>query len=130
MEDRRITDSQIMASSEWDGNHAPKYARLNRPKQSPTKGSWSAKTNDENQWIQADLRVRTQVTGIMTQGRNAYSPSQWVTAYKVQYGDDGVNWQYVLTANGQDEQVGMALLRYFTTLHHLPHLSLYYCCKW
>lgn len=105
MEDGRITDSQIIASSVWDGHHAAQYARLNRLQQSPTKGSWSAKHNDLNQWIQVDLGVRTQVTGVLTQGRNAYG--QWVTEYKVQYGDDGVNWQFVMTANGQSEQVGI-----------------------
>ena len=103
MEYRRITDCQISASSEWNSLHGAIYVRLNRPQQGTTKGSWSAGVNNINQWIQADLKVRTQVTGVMTQGRNPNN--QWVKEYKVQYSDDGVNWQYVQTANGQGEQV-------------------------
>jgi len=33
------------------------------------------------------------VTRVATQGRNA-AYSQWVTKYKLQYSDDGVNFQY------------------------------------
>ena len=110
MEDGRITDSQITASSEFDSPdihpayHGVTNARLNRPPGSGTTGSWSAKTNDINQWIQADLKVLTRVTGVMIQGR-VEGDQQWVTKFKVQYSDDGVIWKYVRTADYQGEQV-------------------------
>ena len=98
IEDGRITDSQITASSMWNSNLRPSYGRLNRPT-----GSWGSQTTDSNQWIQVDFRTITQVSGVMTQGRN--EDPQWVKEFKVQYSLDGVNWQYVKTANGQGDQV-------------------------
>ena len=43
--------------------------------------------NDKSQWIQVDLRVKSQVTKIATQGRQDYA--QWVTQYKVSHSTDG-----------------------------------------
>ena len=88
-----ISDAQISASSEWDANHAAIQGRLHFQATGNKQGAWSAKINDANQWLQIDLRSRhNRVTGVATQGRNGHG--QWVTRYKVQYGDDGVNFQY------------------------------------
>ena len=93
MEDGAISDAQISASSQWDANHAAKQGRLHFQAVSGKAGSWSAKANDLNQWLQIDLgNQHAKVTRVATQGRNAYS--QWVTKYKLQYSDDGVNFQY------------------------------------
>jgi len=54
--------------------------------------SWSAGVNDDNQWLQIDLGdPYSRVTGVTTQGRNGHN--QWVTKYKLQYSDDGVNFK-------------------------------------
>ncbi|XP_022782671.1 uncharacterized protein LOC111323557 [Stylophora pistillata] len=87
-----IKDAQISASSEWDGNHAAKQGRLNFLAVPGKAGSWSAKYNNVNQWIQIDLLAKTTITQMATQGRNAYV--QWVKKYKVQYSDDGVNFSF------------------------------------
>ena len=88
-----ISDAQISASSEWDANHAAIQGRLHFQATGSKQGAWSAKIKDANQWLQIDLRSpHTRVTGVSTQGRNG-NP-QWVTRYKVQYSDDGVNFQY------------------------------------
>ena len=68
MEDGAISDAQISASSQWDANHAAKQGRLH-------------------------CNQHAKVTRVATQGRNA-AYSQWVTKYKLQYSDDGVNFQY------------------------------------
>ena len=90
-----ISDGQISASSQWDGNHASSQGRLNFQAVPGKAGSWSALTNDANQWLQIDLGINwgnqhIKVTRVATQGRNGYS--QWVTRYKLQYSDDGVNF--------------------------------------
>ena len=100
VEDRRIYDTQITASSEFDSNHGATNARLNRPAQGSTTGGWSARTNDLNQWIQADLGSVQSVSGVVMQGRNAYP--QWVTKYRVQFSGDGKSWSNVVDANGQN----------------------------
>ena len=90
MENGGILNAQIRASSEWRVNYAAIQGRLNFQ----ARGAWSAGTNAANEWLQIDLRSEhTRVTGVATQGRNSYC-CQWVTQYKLQYGDDGVNFQY------------------------------------
>ena len=87
MENRAITDAKISASSQWDANHAAIQGRLNFKAGGGKQGGWSAKTNDQNQWLQADLGSNKKVTHLATQGRNANN--QWVKSYKVEYSTDG-----------------------------------------
>lgn len=93
MENYAIPDGQISASSQWDGNHAAIQGRLHFTASGSKQGGWSSRTNDVNQWLQVDLGdMYTRVTGLATQGRN--NADQWVTKYKLQYSNDGVNFQY------------------------------------
>ena len=103
MESGKIADSEISASSEWAGNHAASQARLNFQAGQGKTGSWSAKNNDQTQWLQVDLKAVAELTGIATQGRNAHS--QWVTSYKLQYGNDGVSFDYYRLQDGQPDKV-------------------------
>ena len=92
MESGTITDSQISASSQWDSIHAPYQGRLHFDGGFKA-GSWSARRNDLFQWLQVDLDSQyIKVTRVATQGRNGHS--QWVTKYKLQYSNDGANFQY------------------------------------
>ena len=87
-----IPDGQLSASSEWDANHAARQGRLNFKAVPGKAGSWSAKTNDANQWLQVDLGTQhNTVTRVATQGRNA--ADQRVTKYTLQYSEDGVNFR-------------------------------------
>ncbi|XP_072017844.1 lactadherin-like [Amphiura filiformis] len=103
IEDGRIRDDQLMASSEFAAAiyHGVRNARLNRPVLGGTTGAWSAQTNDINQWVQVDLGGVTHVTGIMIQGR--VDEDQWVTKFQVQSSKHGNCWKYVKTPNGQGD---------------------------
>lgn len=92
MEDGAITDAQITASSQWDDNHSPARARLNTRLVGAKKGGWSSRPCDLNQWLQVDLGSYTIVTGVATQGRNGHD--QWVTRYRIEYSNDGVNFHF------------------------------------
>ena len=93
MEDRRIANGQISASSEWDPNHAAIQGRLNFKQRGAKQGAWSARANNVNQWLQVDLGCHhTLVTRVATQGRNKFN--QWVTRYMMQYSNDGIHFQY------------------------------------
>ena len=95
MESGDIPDAHITASSEWSVNHAAIQGRLHFKVGEGKQGSWSAGSNDENQWLQIDLgNQHTQVTRIATQGRNSDWYDQWVTKYNLQYSDDGVDFYY------------------------------------
>ena len=104
MENGAISDGQITASSQLDSNHTVIQARLHFKATSGKAGSWSARNNNVNQWLQIDLRSRhTNVTRIATQGRNGYP--QWVTKYKLQYSNNGVNFQYYRNQEQTADQV-------------------------
>ena len=93
MENGAISDGQISAKSEWNSNYAAIQGRLHFKAVSTKVGSWSASTKSQNEWFQVDLGGQyTKVTGVATQGRNDYP--QWVTKYKLEYSNDGVNFQY------------------------------------
>jgi len=93
MEVGSISDGQISASSQLDSRHAVSHGRLHFKASSGKAGSWSAHSNDVNQWFQIDLESRhAEVTRVATQGRN--NLPQWVSSYKLQYSNDGVNFRY------------------------------------
>ena len=113
MEDGRIADSQITASSEYDDSrpkhktyHGANNARLNRRPQSVgnvyTTGAWCAGKKDVNQWIQVEFTIPTWVTGVLIQGRQGPVHHQWVTKYKVYYRSNKENWIYVQNNDNQD----------------------------
>lgn len=94
MESGAIKDAQITASTQWDDNHATSRARLNLKLTGVKRGAWSTRVVDLRQWLQVDLLSLTIVTGVATQGRNAPRLQQWVTKYRLQYSNDGVNFHF------------------------------------
>ena len=103
MQTGAILNGQVSASSEWDWNLAAHFGRLHYIPPIGNTGSWSARTNDANQWLQVNLRIYSRVTRVASQGR--HSVSQWVTKYKLQYGDDGTNFQYYIEEGGTAAKV-------------------------
>ena len=102
METGKILNEQIIASSQWDANHASCQGRLNfqeRISNPRVSGSWSARENNQNQWLQVDLLCEESVvTSVATQGRNSHpswvAGDQWVKYYNLQYSNNGVNFKY------------------------------------
>ena len=93
MENHGIPDSKITASSQWNSNHAGHQARLHHPGAAGESGSWSPRTNTDNQWLQIDLGSQnTKLTAIASQGGANYD--EWVTEYKLQYSNNSVDFQY------------------------------------
>lgn len=90
MENRRIRNQQISASSEWDANHGARLARLNQKRTGRTMGAWSARVNNAYQFLQIDLRVPMKVTSVATQGRS--DANQWVTKYMLSFSLDGAHF--------------------------------------
>ena len=95
MQNYQISNEQITASSEYDGNHAAFQGRLHFKGAPHLSASWSARTNDVNQWLQVDVGSDYAiVTRVATQGRDsAQQWSQWVTKYTLQFSYDSVNFQ-------------------------------------
>ena len=109
MENGLISDEQLSASSRWNDFKGADRGRLHLTEvwdPHLRAGAWIAETNDINQWLQIDVlglnRNYVRVTGVATQGRDstAYGGVQCVKTYKLQYSNDGVNFQYY-KENGQ-----------------------------
>ena len=104
IEDGRIQDSAMTASSIANNNHAANLARLNLVAASGEVGVWGAKVNNVNQWLQIDLGTPTTVTKVATQGRQ--DASQWITSYSLSYNLAGSFWvQY--TVRGRKKVITM-----------------------
>lgn len=99
-----IPDERISASSQRNNQRAASLARLHLVPSGGKQGSWVAKTNDANQWLQVDLgSINTRVTRVATQGRNGHQ--QWVKIYQLQYGNDGASFQYYRTTGQHTAKV-------------------------
>ena len=90
MQNRRIPNYAITASSSWDANHAPHLGRLHFTARGRLQGAWSSRYNNRFQFFQVDFRKPTKVSHIATQGRQ--NANQWVTQYRLAYSQDGLNW--------------------------------------
>ena len=120
MESGKILDKQITASSEWDANHTAHQGRLNFKEVveggvAKKSGSWVARKNDKNPWLQVDLlREESVVASVATQGRNRNTRwsgphNQWVKSYKLQYSNNGVDFEYYKDARQNSAQVRLKM---------------------
>lgn len=101
MENNAISHGHISASSHYTADHAPFNGRLGF-QEGP--GCWSTSFKDTNPWLQVDLgSVYTKVTRVATQG--SHSQNQWVTKYKLQYSDDGLNFQNYMEKGQSTDKV-------------------------
>ena len=105
MEDGRIQDSQLTASSYWGDTHVGStHARLNHG--AGLGDAWTPNIFTTNEWIQVDLNVSTTVTGLVLQGRDKDNNNlQCVTKYRVQYSDDAIAWIWISDVDQQDVKV-------------------------
>ena len=90
METQKITNGQITASSEYNAAHGASNGRLNFKPGGGKTGAWSALHNDVHQWLQVDLEVKTEVSGIKIQGRQ--DADQWVTNFTISYSSNGTTY--------------------------------------
>lgn len=90
VEDGRIQDSAMSASTIDSSNHAANLARLNLVAASSKAGAWCPNTRNDQQWLKIDLGVLTTVTKVATQGRQ--DSSQWVTSYFISYSINNSYW--------------------------------------
>jgi len=88
MEDGRIPNDHITASSWFSKLLAPYNARLNQEQTDGTnRAGWAARTQRQNQWISVDFAKKVKIHKIATQGLS--NLPQYVKTYKIQYSNDG-----------------------------------------
>ena len=84
LEDKRIPNGHLTASTYYNYRLSPIYGRLNGLY------SWSVRSNRVGQWFQVNFVELTRVKGVATQGRQ--NANQWVKSYTVSYSVDEMNF--------------------------------------
>lgn len=84
LEDGRVPDAVMTASSYNNIYDAPWNARLNRRRYSRFGGGWSPRRNDKIRFLQIDFQAMTKATRVATQGM--HNANYWVTKYYIKYG--------------------------------------------
>ena len=77
MEDNRIPDSSLSASSAYS-NYEASRGRLNEVRTRAVGGGWSAYYST-NQWFQVEFVSKVTISQIATQGQNYYA--EWLKTY-------------------------------------------------
>ncbi|CAL9701444.1 unnamed protein product [Knipowitschia caucasica] len=94
----QITCSNQEQYTGWFSSWLPNKARLN------SQGfgcAWLSKYQDNNQWLEIDLKEVKVVSGILTQGR--CDADEWITKYSIQYrSDKKLNWIYYKDQTGNN----------------------------
>ncbi|XP_071499233.1 lactadherin-like [Diadema antillarum] len=97
LESGAIPDSSITASSYFNSNVYPRFARLNGPHE------WCSRKSNTDQWLRVQFESNYLVSGIVTQGRGtAYD--RYVTSYKISSSIDNMVWtEYMDPFTGSDK---------------------------
>jgi len=85
--------SKITVSSSWDEHHDERHCMINYSGAIGGSHAWSAKTNDLNQWIQAELPEPTVIAAIEIRKRG--DAPQWVKQFRVYQSLNGVDFHPV-----------------------------------
>ncbi|XP_054713671.1 uncharacterized protein LOC129223130 [Uloborus diversus] len=88
MENGAIFDFQISASSFLKDTGNPVNARLD------SNTAWIPENNDKEPFLKIDLLIPTNVTGVITRGRN--DANEWVKVYQISHSLDGLHWENAL----------------------------------
>lgn len=88
MQNERIPDSALRASTEYHAAYKAINGRLHFLYRSGRIGAWAAQRNDAFQFLQANLSDWTKVTRVAIQGRQ--DADQWVQSFSLSYGYDNV----------------------------------------
>jgi len=123
-----IRDWQLAASSvvsrASDSDCAVKHARLH----APGRQAWCPEEGRENEWILVDLGVKSEVAGVMTQGRDKKGAQAWVTHYFISYSEDAYRWDWardiygvkkVFSGNSDSHSVKVSYLEHPVTARFL-----------
>lgn len=89
MQNGKIPDNAITASSFYDHSYKPGNGRLN-----VNKGmcSWTTTYKARsNSWFQVDLGRLVTVTGIATQG-SCRASAEWTKSFSISYSNDAKKW--------------------------------------
>ena len=85
LEDRRVPNGHLTASTYYNSALSPWHGRLNGIY------SWSVRRNRVGEWFQVNFVELMRIKGVATQGRQ--NANQWVRRYMVSYSVDEMNFR-------------------------------------
>ena len=124
VEDGRVPDPLMRASSFYNYYCGPFNARLNRRRYGRQGGAWCAKRRDRRQWLQIDFGALTKVCRVATQGRQ--NSAQWVTSYYITHSRN--EYKFIPYREGRRTKVWMNV--YLYTAHITYRLMVVYNSYW
>lgn len=99
MYSEHIPDERVTASSWLSPKHLPYYGRLDT---NIGHGAWCAAANDISPYLEIDLEMEHNITGIITQGKHRLSTDHlgeaWVTVFSLSFTTTREQWTYVKDA--------------------------------
>uniref|UniRef100_A0A3B4XHQ3 Discoidin, CUB and LCCL domain containing 2 n=1 Tax=Seriola lalandi dorsalis TaxID=1841481 RepID=A0A3B4XHQ3_SERLL len=114
LESGGVADTQLSASSVWEwnifGQHSewvPSGARLKKAGL-----PWAPSQNDQQQWLQIDLKREKRITGIATTGSTLREYQYYVSAYRVLYSNDGQQWYNYRETNSTQDKIFQGNINY------------------
>ncbi|KAI3356390.1 hypothetical protein L3Q82_017617 [Scortum barcoo] len=115
LESGGVANTQLSASSVWEWSNmagqnsvwAPSGARLKRAEL-----PWSPSQNDQQQWLQVDLKREKRITGITTTGSTLREYQYYVSAYRVLYSYNGQEWHIYREANSTQDKIFQGNINY------------------
>ena len=90
LQNGRLRNTQMTASSQWNKYHAPFLGRLHRARHGKYVGAWCARSNNRYQYLQVDFKRPVKIIKLSTQGRQ--DVSQWVTQYYIKHSVNAINF--------------------------------------
>ena len=92
MQNKKIPDSDISASSNWYGVTKAYYGRLHfLARSGHAAGGWASQWNNKDQYFQVHFGDWRKVTRVAIQGRQ--DSDQWVKSFSLSYGYDSASFQ-------------------------------------
>ncbi|XP_076799729.1 retinoschisin-like [Clavelina lepadiformis] len=93
---KRVQNADMTSSSVYSSTYSAHRGRLDGSR------AWIASNpnNKRGAWIQVDMKVNTTLTGVVTQGNP--STNQWVTRYKISFGNFPDELEFVQDDDGND----------------------------
>lgn len=90
LQNGRLKNHLMKASSQWDRYHAAFLGRLHRPRIGKYMGAWCARSNNRYQYLQIDFTRPAKIIKMASQGR--HDANQWVTQYYISHSVNAINF--------------------------------------
>lgn len=91
LQNGRLRNHLMKASSQWDRYHAAFLGRLHRPRVGKYMGAWCARSNNRYQYLQLDFTRLAKIIKMAIQGR--HDANQWVTQYYITHSVNAINFE-------------------------------------